>query len=285
MKKRASLTALILLLILSACGNKEEDASPLAATNKMREVVPGTAADPTESDPGPAVSAEPEQAYDIESIFTEEAFCRIMDGEETAVCVLYGLGGEGGYVTSSTDDPEIIADFIDAFRALTIKNIITDPDEMGYVADGGEDFVFGLENGSQVNLTMDGGTRIHADEVVYELDNTGKLNELCAMMLEMTYLNEAGGLPEDGYIAILHGGVGERTYETYVYEYFQGYKYINVESTTLSYGSTQWTHKVTRTGKLASRQEVLEQAEAHGAGSFVTFPEDTEAHPVEAFLK
>lgn len=46
----------------------------------------------------------------------------------------------------------------------------------------------------------------------------------------------------DGYIAIFHGGEGERTYETYIYKIDNGhanmgFKYINVTSTKESLGS------------------------------------------------
>ena len=97
-------------------------------------------------------------------------------------------------------------------------------------------------------------------------------------------MNQAGGSVPDDYIAVLRGGVGERTVETYVYEIDGGYKYINVTSTTVSWGAAQWNHVVDKTGTVSDREEVVEIARLHGADSFVTYPGSYDPHPVSDFL-
>lgn len=55
----------------------------------------------------------------------------------------------------------------------------------------------------------------------------------------------------DNYIAVFHGGTGEITYETYIYKNKNDnskVNYINVTSTTVSYSSAKWKHKITKRG-------------------------------------
>ena len=88
-----------------------------------------------------------------------------------------------------------------------------------------------------------------------------------------------------GYYAVLHGGVGERTYETYVYRTDEGYKYVNVTSTTVSWGSSKWNHEVNKRGKADSREKIAEIAKKHGASQFMTYTWDQKAaHTIEEFL-
>ena len=264
---------LILTLMLCACG--KTDGPDLTESGAQTT---GHAQETT-------IDADDSQSakYDMEKIYTDEAFRKIMEGEVSPVIVIYGLGGEGGYISATSKDPEVIKGFIEAFRDIKINRSTDNPDEMDYVMDGGEDIVFGLEDGSQVNLSLDGRNRIHANDVVYFLDNTQRLSDMCVMMQDVAYLNEAGGVPEEGYMAVIHGGVGERTVETYVYETDKGYRYINVVSTTVSWGSPKWKHEVVKIGTAASKEELINQAKNHGADSFVTFPGDPDAHPVSEF--
>ncbi len=222
--------------------------------------------------------------YDIERIYQDDLLEQIIEGNETPVFVGYGLGGESGYVTAETDDAEVINGFIEALREVTIKSTDHNPESHIYVADGGEDIVFAMEDGRQFNISMDGRIWIHKDDVVFELGNTGRLSEMCVMMQEIAYMNQAGGSVPDDYIAVLRGGVGERTVETYVYEIDGGYRYINVTSTTVSWGAAQWNHVVDKTGTVSDREEVVEIARLHGADSFVTYPGSYDPHPVSDFL-
>lgn len=80
--------------------------------------------------------------------------------------------------------------------------------------------------------------------------------------------------PEEGYIAVFHGGTGERTYETYVYSDDGGYRYVNMTSTTVSWGSTRWNRKITDEGRAETREDVVKAADANGASQFVVFMDD-----------
>ncbi len=223
-------------------------------------------------------------SYDIEKIYPDELMKKIIEGEEMPMVIGYGLGGESGYVTAMSQDTEIISAFIDAFRELSIKSISSDPDNAAYVADGGEDIIFGMEDGSQFDIALDGRQWIHTDSAVYELADTAALSEVCVMMQEIAYMNDAGGITPGDYIVCIRGGVGERTYETYVYEKDEGYKYINVTSTTVSWGSSKWDHVVEKTGTVSTKEEVVEAAKKHGADSFITYPGSFDSHPISDFL-
>ncbi len=94
-------------------------------------------------------------------------------------------------------------------------------------------------------------------------------------------------VPTD-YIAVFHGGAGERTYETYIYKEDNGqanygFKYINVESTTVRWGSSDWNHKVTKEGTFNWTDEAFRIAEENGAYSYVTIPNDTKTYTIEEF--
>lgn len=100
-------------------------------------------------------------------------------------------------------------------------------------------------------------------------------------------INKNSNIP-DNYIAIFHGGVGEITYETYIYKIDNGqdnygFKYINVTSTTESYGSSKWTHKITDKGKFDWTEDAFKIAEKNGAYSYVTVPNDDKKYTIEEF--
>ncbi len=275
------------VFMMSACGQKEETVEVSYQTERVRETDSGHTDQDTEQDhdgqqnADPASSTGKTKKYPIQDIIDDDAFDDIIEGRVIPVILLYGQGGEAGYVTSDTDDAEVINDFVEGFREVTIKEVITDPDKMGYVMDGGEDIVFGLPDGSQVNIVLD-GQRIHTDNAIYELDNKDKLTEACHMMSEVAYMNEFGG-PADNYIAILRGGSGEQTYQTYVYDIKQGYEYVIVESTTVSWGATEWNHVVKKCGVVSTKEEVVKKAEAYGSAEFMTLPGYNGVYTIEEF--
>ncbi|SCW62053.1 hypothetical protein SAMN02910456_02208 [Ruminococcaceae bacterium YRB3002] len=123
----------------------------------------------------------PVAGYDICRIVTDGLLEDILEGKESPVEVRYGVGGEQGYITSTTRDPEVIRGFIEALREITIKERITDRDRMGYAADGNADITLEMEDGrtAKIQLDRDAGTKVHTDNAVYLLDNTDKLNIMC----------------------------------------------------------------------------------------------------------
>ena len=90
---------------------------------------------------------------------------------------------------------------------------------------------------------------------------------------------------DEKYFAVLHGGVGERTYETYVYKTDKGYKYVNVTSTTVSWGSPQWKHEVNKRGTASTREQIAEIAAKHGATGYCTYFKDYQnTHSIQEFI-
>lgn len=89
---------------------------------------------------------------------------------------------------------------------------------------------------------------------------------------------------EDGWIAKLNGGSGEITYHTYVYKVENGYRYINTTSTTVSYGSPQWTERVTDSGAVSTKEEIVQIAKDNGSKQYVKFPDDKETYKISDFL-
>lgn len=99
--------------------------------------------------------------------------------------------------------------------------------------------------------------------------------------------NVHNNIPEN-YIAIFHGGVGEQTYETYIYKIDNGqanygFKYINVTSTTETYGSPNWIQKITDRGEFDWSEGAFTVAEKNGAYSYVTLPNDSTIYTIEEF--
>ena len=99
------------------------------------------------------------------------------------------------------------------------------------------------------------------------------------------YYNIDSDYIEEGYVAVFHGGVGERTSETYVYKEDDGLRYVNVVSTTISWGSPIWEHKKKSKGSGKTKEEIMEIADKHGADSFVTFYDDTNPHDINEFME
>ena len=94
----------------------------------------------------------------------------------------------------------------------------------------------------------------------------------------------------DGYIAIFHGGVGEQTYETYIYKKDNGhdnsgFDYINVTSTTVSYGSSEWNSEITKRGSVQWTDDVFEVAKENGAYSYVTLPNSDKTYTIEQYMR
>ena len=119
-------------------------------------------------------------SYDIDSIiYSDPLFIQIIEGHEIPEKVIYGMGGEGGYEEYTSSDTGVINGFIEALRSISIKSIITDPEQISYTADGIKDFTFVLEDGRKVIFNLDTFSRIHINEVVYELNNTMELVEMC----------------------------------------------------------------------------------------------------------
>ena len=99
----------------------------------------------------------------------------------------------------------------------------------------------------------------------------------------------SNNIPKD-YIAVFHGGVGERTYSTYIYKIDNGhanygFEYINTTNTTKSWGSTEWESKVTDKGKISWTDGAFKVAKENNAYSYVEVPGDKNVYTIEEFQK
>ena len=86
-------------------------------------------------------------------------------------------------------------------------------------------------------------------------------NVILVLIICILILKSNNEVP-DNYIAVFHGGTGEITYETYIYKNKNDnskVNYINVTSTTASYGSAKWKHKITKRG-VSSKKDIFEIA-------------------------
>ena len=90
---------------------------------------------------------------------------------------------------------------------------------------------------------------------------------------------------EDGWLCVLEDGAGEIMRKTYVYENADGtYKYINVESTTTSWGASTWNDVVKGSGTADTRDDVVAAAEDFGSCGFVLLPNDYQTvYTIEEF--
>ncbi len=111
--------------------------------------------------------------YDICYVCGDPVFKDILDGRTVPVKVICGFGGEQGYLTYSSEDPEVINGFIEAFRQIKINRVEIDNVDVDRI----NDYTFEMEDGSSVFISLDGRT---ADKglFVFQLENTDKLNEM-----------------------------------------------------------------------------------------------------------
>ena len=92
---------------------------------------------------------------------------------------------------------------------------------------------------------------------------------------------------EKGWLCVFEDGAGEMMRQTYVYELPDGrYKYINVESVTVSWGASKWKHVVKGTGTVDSREAIVEEARRFNSCGFIIYAGDTvrKPHSITEFL-
>ncbi len=92
----------------------------------------------------------------------------------------------------------------------------------------------------------------------------------------------------NNYIAVFHGGSGEVTHSTYIYKLNNGhansgFKYINTENTTKSYGSSDWIIRKTKEGTVTWTDDVFKVAYENNAYSYVQLPNDSKIYTIEEF--
>ena len=116
--------------------------------------------------------------YPISYVFDNSQFVSIIEGEVLPVEIRHGLGGEGGYEQWSSRDSEMISRYIDVLRGLEIKREITDKNEFVFVADGINDYIFYLEDGTEILISMDLNAYVKKGDKQYEFKYSDDLNAL-----------------------------------------------------------------------------------------------------------
>ena len=86
----------------------------------------------------------------------------------------------------------------------------------------------------------------------------------------------------DDYIAIFNGGSGEQIYKTYVFK-DNKYYYINVTSTTESWGSTKRKDVITSKGSAKNMDEIFKIASENNAFSYVMLPDNDGPYSIETY--
>ena len=115
---------------------------------------------------------------------------------------------------------------------------------------------------------------------------------LCLIMLiglcfGIKYINNEE-IP-DNYIAVFHGGKGERLFSTYIYKIDNGhanygFKYINTVSMTESLGSSNYKEKIIDIGKVDWTDNVFSVAKKNGAYDYVILPNNTRTYTIDEFM-
>lgn len=124
--------------------------------------------------------------YDIEYVYTDDTFKKIIEGEIIPVEIIVGFGGEGGYEQFSTNDPAMIAEYINAFREVKIEKETDDKDEMIFVADGIVDFTFVMDDETKILIGTDMVHYVNDYDrgIQFHLSNTDLINELNRRLVE-----------------------------------------------------------------------------------------------------
>ena len=200
MKKSVIIFGLAALLVMSACTTKEglpnygqdqggtvpgtpmkiESASQVENSSQANSSEPGNGYDsdmPYDSD----------FPYDIEIAFDDPVFIQIMEGEIVPVKVCHGLGGEGGYTQDWSDDPNMVDEYIYVLRNLKLEEVITDKEEFHYVADGINDYIFEMDDGTQVLISMDLNAYVIKDDKQYVFGYSQELHDLNELISEVEY--------------------------------------------------------------------------------------------------
>lgn len=121
-----------------------------------------------------------EEKYDIEYVFPDDTFISVIEGKQIPIEIIVGFGGENGYEQYSTKDPYTINEYIEAFRAVHIKEEIDEQDKMIFINDGIVDYTFVLEGDIKVTLVTDLSEYVtdRGREIQFHLDNTNQLVDL-----------------------------------------------------------------------------------------------------------
>ena len=118
--------------------------------------------------------------YDIEKVFHNQKFSDVICGKTIPVEIKFGVGGEAGYIQYSTNDPEMIREYTEAFKEIQIKEEITSQEDRIVIFDGIEDYTFVFEDGTEICVSTYLSTYVNDSDIEYVLGNNEKLRQLNA---------------------------------------------------------------------------------------------------------
>lgn len=170
----------------------------------------------------------------------------------------------------------LLVDEDNLFFVRTADSKTPDPDEPQTDEMGGYCFMAAVPKDMLMNE--------HYKKVVYPEGTIERESSVKEKPVAEQSNKDNGDKIDDGYIAVFQGGSGEQVRRTYVYKTDNGYSYINVTSTTVSWGSHQWKNRIDSRGEAADREGIVKAAKAHNAAQFVIIGEDRDTHPIEEFI-
>ncbi len=130
------------------------------------------------------VSEENTTKYDIEQVVGDAVFSDIIEGKNVPVAFKYGIGGAGGYKQYATEDSEMIGAYIEALKEIRIKEEITDKEDWIVVFDGIEDYIFVMEDGTEIVIGTYLSTYVCDSDVEYVLEHNEGLLVLNRILSE-----------------------------------------------------------------------------------------------------
>lgn len=161
-------------------GSVAKDSTEDASVENVADAT--KAEEPEEAEEESKFVLDSKYKYPLEGIFKDETFSAILAGRQKPVQFIFGRGGEGGYEQFATNDGVMFRKFVEAFRKITVEDVNPEGDS-GYVMDGIYDYLFIMKDGSEIMITLDGGSYAHDDEGnVYVLGNSA---DLCNMNVEL----------------------------------------------------------------------------------------------------
>lgn len=122
--------------------------------------------------------------YDIEQVVHDKVFSDIIEGKNVPVAFKYGIGGAGGYKQYSTEDSEMIDAYIEALKKIKVKEEITDKEDWIVVFDGIEDYIFVMEDGTEIVIGTYLSTYVCDSDVEYVLEHNEGLLVLNRILSE-----------------------------------------------------------------------------------------------------
>lgn len=143
--------------------------------------------------------------YGLEEVYDNPIFVSIIEGEILPQKIIYGCGGEFGFMEYETEEAEQIALYVEAIQDIEIKDRLTYPDDLSYTADANESITFVLKDGRMFTLDLDNQNKIHSTDedgnpvvyVICENEFLMDLNQSFSEIMWEEYFKELEEIEEE----------------------------------------------------------------------------------------